>query len=216
MGYLTPDSVPSGTTCRALVIPDDPRFVANVLGAIEALTFAFNYDKFGTLTPDEAAEACLPMFNALSFNTGICRMIGEIVCFAGPTSPNSNWILCDGRSIVRADYADLFAVIGTVYGSADSAHFNIPDLTDRVIAGVGSNALGAAYGEATHLLTTAEIPSHAHSYVPAVAALINGGLEAPAAAGVPGGALTGGAGGGGAHNNTQPTLAMQFFILAQG
>ena len=42
--------------------------------------------------------------------------------------PNGS-LLCDGREIGRVTYAELFAVIGTTYGSGDgSITFNIPDL----------------------------------------------------------------------------------------
>ena len=214
MGYLTADSVPRDTVCRVLTIPNDQRFIANVLGAIERLTFASSYDLFGTLTVQDMADANLPMFNALCFNQGICRMIGEVICYAGPTSPDPNWLLCDGSSLGRADYPDLFDAIGTIYGATDSTHFNIPDLSDRVIASPGTNAVGTYYGEAMHTLTNGEVPSHSHGYVPAIGALINGGLEAPAAAALPGTALTAASGGGGAHNNVQPTLAMNYLIVA--
>jgi microcystin-dependent protein len=32
---------------------------------------------------------------------------------------------------LRADYADLFAEIGTAWGTADGTHFNLPDLRGR-------------------------------------------------------------------------------------
>lgn len=35
---------------------------------------------------------------------------------------------CDGRAISRAEYAELFAVIGTTYGDGDGKEtFNVPD-----------------------------------------------------------------------------------------
>ena len=37
-------------------------------------------------------------------------------------------ILCDGRAVSRAEYAELFAVIGTAYGDGDGKEtFNVPD-----------------------------------------------------------------------------------------
>lgn len=44
-------------------------------------------------------------------------------------APPSGWLLCDGQEYLRAgaDYVDLFAVIGTKYGSRDEFHFNVPD-----------------------------------------------------------------------------------------
>lgn len=44
--------------------------------------------------------------------------------------------------VSRETYADLFAVIGTTYGSGDgSTTFNLPDLRDRYIIGANTNAL---------------------------------------------------------------------------
>jgi microcystin-dependent protein len=62
---------------------------------------------------------------------------GSVTSFAGSSAP-SGWLLCDGRStgISRTTYANLFAVIGTTYGSGDgSTTFNLPDLRGRVVGG---------------------------------------------------------------------------------
>lgn len=38
------------------------------------------------------------------------------------------FIPCDGRIVRRADYPDLFAVIGGLYGTAGVAAFRVPDM----------------------------------------------------------------------------------------
>ncbi len=63
--------------------------------------------------------------------------IGSIIAFAGQTEP-SGWIECNGRSLSQAgnataswgqfNSAAVFAVIGTVWGSAGAGQYNIPDL----------------------------------------------------------------------------------------
>lgn len=60
---------------------------------------------------------------------------GTVLPFAGPTAP-TGWLICDGSSLLRSDYLSLFNVIGTFYGTVDGAHFNIPDLRGRTIAGM--------------------------------------------------------------------------------
>lgn len=51
--------------------------------------------------------------------------------------PNG-FCLADGRALSRTMYADLFALIGTTYGSGDgSTTFNIPDLREAVPKGTG-------------------------------------------------------------------------------
>lgn len=79
------------------------------------------------------------------------------------------WLKCDGRSLSRTTYADLFAIIGTSFGSADSNSFNLPDCRGRVLGTLGQGSgltnrnLGSTIGTETHTLTTSEIPSHSHS-----------------------------------------------------
>ena len=53
-------------------------------------------------------------------------------------------MLCNGTSISRQLYSNLFNVIGTKYGSENPAFFNLPNLTDRVIQGASQkNKLGS-------------------------------------------------------------------------
>lgn len=49
--------------------------------------------------------------------------------------PNG-WLLCDGTAVSRTDYADLFEVIGTTYGSGDGeTTFNLPDCRGLFLKG---------------------------------------------------------------------------------
>lgn len=64
--------------------------------------------------------------------------VGAIVAYAGSDEPQG-WFKCDGRAVSRTDYAELYEVIGTTFGSGDgSTTFNIPDLRGRVVTGVGT------------------------------------------------------------------------------
>lgn len=98
---------------------------------------------------------------------------GVIWPYGGASAP-SGFLLCNGSAVSRSTYADLFAIIGTVYGSGDgSTTFNLPNLIGRTAVGSGTytdptsgsvtRTLGTALGEEKHLLTTAETPSHTHS-----------------------------------------------------
>lgn len=58
MPYLTLDAIPEGRLCRPLFIPDDPLWLALFGGALTETTKVWNYQQFGTLTPEEMAEAC--------------------------------------------------------------------------------------------------------------------------------------------------------------
>ena len=58
-------------------------------------------------------------------------LVGSVTWYAGAGTPE-NYLLCDGSAVSRTDYADLFAVIGTIYGAGDgSTTFNLPLLTDN-------------------------------------------------------------------------------------
>ena len=65
---------------------------------------------------------------------------------------------------MRAKYPELFAAIGTIYGSGDgSTTFNVPNLQTRVPVGKGDGyELGDVGGEAEHTLTVDEMPKHEH------------------------------------------------------
>ena len=101
--------------------------------------------------------------------------LGTVSGFAGSTAP-SGWQLCYGQAISRTQYAGLFAVTSTTYGSGDgSTTFNVPDLRGRVVAGLDNmggtdagilstaNTLGTTTGTEAITLTTAQIPSHNHT-----------------------------------------------------
>lgn len=90
--------------------------------------------------------------------------------FRGSASPG--FLFCDGSAVSRTTYAALFAAIGTVAGNGDgSSTFNLPDLRGRFLMGVDGSAgrigsspdsLGNTGGEELHVLTVAELASHAH------------------------------------------------------
>lgn len=90
--------------------------------------------------------------------------IGTVKAFSGRVIPE-NWMLADGRSLLRADYPQLFEEIGTIYGAPDGTHFKLPDLRGRFIYGASAPDLadvGGSGGEAAVTLDISKIPSHNH------------------------------------------------------
>jgi len=69
--------------------------------------------------------------------------IGTIMAFAGSTVPDT-YLLCDGTSYEISKYPELYTAIGTTYGQVDDTHFNVPDLRETVLVGVGTRASGVA------------------------------------------------------------------------
>lgn len=64
---------------------------------------------------------------------------GVILPFGGATAP-AGWLLCDGTSLSRTTYANLFDAIGTAHGSVDANSFSLPDLRGRFLRGVDGGA----------------------------------------------------------------------------
>ena len=59
--------------------------------------------------------------------------VGCVSYFPNVTPPNG-WLACDGSTVSRSDYNELFLVIGTTYGAGDgSTTFKIPDLRGEFV-----------------------------------------------------------------------------------
>lgn len=63
---------------------------------------------------------------------------GIVIPFPATSAP-SGYLACDGSSLLRASYPDLFSAIGTAYGAADADHFTLPNPKGKVIIGKGSS-----------------------------------------------------------------------------
>ena len=71
---------------------------------------------------------------------------GTVIAFAANSAP-SGYVLCNGATVSRATYANLFAVIGTIYGAGDgSTTFTLPNLTNKFIMGSGTAGTVKAAG----------------------------------------------------------------------
>lgn len=202
-----------------------------VYGFFSDYTYPDRFTECDVTTIDEAAQAFSAMLSSLRRSL---LMIGAIIPYAGTLPTDPSILPCDGASYLRVDYPDLFSAIGTVYGSVDSSHFNVPDLRGRSILGVGSGSglstysLGDTGGEESHILVTGEIPSHTHTdtghtHVEGVAAPAAGaaiaGVPIPSAVPAAGVTNSGTAnltstGGDGAHENRQPYMALNYAIIA--
>lgn len=85
--------------------------------------------------------------------------VGMLQLYAGSVYP-TGWMRADGTAISRTTYADLFAIIGTTYGSGDgSTTFNLPNLAS---SGTGSPVyiIKAILSGSVEPSTVAHAPSH--------------------------------------------------------
>jgi microcystin-dependent protein len=86
----------------------------------------------------------LPRGTEFDFTFLQARPVGEITMHGSSTVPKG-WLLCDGATVSRTIYQDLFAVIGTTYGVGNgTTTFNVPNFqcasstSMRVPAGAGT------------------------------------------------------------------------------
>ena len=143
------------------------------------------------------------------------------------------WAFCDGQILPINQNQSLYSLLGTTYGGDGRTSFALPDLRGRTPIHVGSSngtqhLLGQKSGEETHTLSEAEMPNHGHTAransnagdtpIPSTRSLARGNNLYRSATNMvelhP--STTASVGGGQAHNNMQPTIALNFCIALQG
>lgn len=79
------------------------------------------------------------------------------------------WLLCDGRTLSRDAYKNLFDIIGTAFGSNNAYDFKLPNFKGRVPGAAGDGpglsvrSIGETVGEEMHKLVISEMPTHNHN-----------------------------------------------------
>lgn len=148
---------------------------------------------------------------------------GLVLPYGGTSAP-TGFLLCNGQAVSRTDYAALFAVIGTAFGSGNgSTTFNVPDLRGRFIRGVDGGvgrdpdrasrtamASGGNSGDNVGSVQDDQFESHRHDYTYAAGASGNGQAWFPSTVDYGVGGLTEPAAGG---NETRPINANLNFII---
>jgi len=133
MPYLTPDEIPDGFVCRALIIPDDPQWIEIVNGALLELTHPYRFEKFGDVTPEQTSEIFTEM--VMKYIKKAACLLGSIIPYATAIVPYGT-LACDGSTYNRVDYPKLYAVLDSAF-IIDADTFNVPDLRGRAIIGNG-------------------------------------------------------------------------------
>jgi microcystin-dependent protein len=181
------------------------------------LVKAHNWEEYGSLTVDEAADEASNIF-ADYYEVRPC-MLGAIIAYATTSLPDGT-LACDGQTYNKSDYPRLYDSLDSAF-IVDATSFRVPDLRGRSVVGTGqgsgltNRAVDDGGGAETHTLTLAQIASHGHSYAVGVfQPFLAGTVPAFANIGLQG-ATTGDAGGGGAHNNMHPFRALKYAIVAR-
>lgn len=227
MPYLTGDTpTPNKFICRRLRIPDDQGFLLAVNGAVSTLLHSYNWEQFGSVTPDEAATMGLDLWMEY-LNSEVC-MIGTITAYI-TTTPPPHCLPCNGSIYQRVDYPVLYERLAAAY-LIDADSFRTPDLRDKFIIGASTNyPLASTGGAVEHTLTEAQLAPHIHtnsphSHTEAIAAptIVSIGLEPPVPSAVPGAGITGlssvsidSAGGGQPFPTIPPYEALLYCIVAR-
>jgi microcystin-dependent protein len=91
---------------------------------------------------------------------------GLVAHFATSNVP-TGWLKCNGASVARASYSNLFAVIGTVYGvGVGTTSFQVPDLRGVFIRGWADDQTTYDSGRAwSSNIQADDFKSHQHSYI---------------------------------------------------
>lgn len=100
---------------------------------------------------------------------------GSIMPWSSNGSLPTGFLLCNGASVSRTTYADLFNVIGTAFGTASGSTFNLPDFQGRFLRGRDNSAgrdpdaasrtaqnTGGATGDNVGSIQSGSISEHYH------------------------------------------------------
>jgi microcystin-dependent protein len=193
---------------RALSI--DGALIPHVSDAIAQLTFDVNWVEVDDSIDDIVSESSQALDSWYRSN----MLIGQVCSFLG--SLPDFWLPLTGATFNRVDYPELWESLDAQY--KDSTTFTLPDLSDLflAVAGSGSYSLGDSAGEDEHTLTSSEMPSHTHTYLPPV---VDIDLEAPgvpdiAAARIGPPTTTGSTGDDSAHENRPPFYSLIIGVFA--
>jgi microcystin-dependent protein len=171
--------------------------------------------------------------------------VGQIMLFGGNFAPKG-FSLCAGQILPIQQNTALFSILGTQYGGNGTTNFALPNLQGTFAIGAGdgnglsSYVVGEQVGVPQVTLSSAEMPSHNHSFVASsdvgVSETANDGILATATGGGKGAAYYANfysananlattplspmeitvSGSSFAHNNMQPFLAITMCIAMQG
>ena len=213
--WLTPEAAAGLYACRRLSVPTE--LLSAVTGALEQLTHEFNWEEHGSMTPAQAAELMLEMFNSYQTTEGECSMpeLGEVFWSTITVQWNPGIVRCDGGIYAYADYPAYTALLehmtanngGENWWGEDDDHFFVPNLANnRFIAAptgtlANSSQVGQFLGANTVTLTINQMPVHNHPEQDPGSVVVQAGTGAIALSDPGITSTTGNRGGGQSHEN---------------
>jgi microcystin-dependent protein len=104
-------------------------------------------------------------------NFSTTSIVGQILMLARTSTPNSNFLFCDGSFYPNTQYPELFAIIGYTYGQSGE-QFAVPNLINKTFVGADittSNPLVTNYqstntaNSGNFTLDINQLATHTHS-----------------------------------------------------
>ena len=130
----------------------------------------------GAITGTKIATGTIPLSALIAAVQEALVPAGTIVAYGGTAAP-AGWLLCDGASKTRADYATLYSAIGNAYGTGSATTFNVPDFRGRFLRGWDNNTgrdpdragrlamnTGGSTGDSIGSIQDDALKIHTHSY----------------------------------------------------
>ena len=168
--------------------------------------------------------------------------VGEIRLLPYQRGAPSGWQICDGTLLSIAEYEVLYTLLGTTYGGDGQNTFGVPDLRGRVPVhqgpgpGLTQRILGETAGEESVTLNSQQMGAHTHTPLASTAPATGSSPAGNVLAAVPAALNTAfynpnpaestpvafpvtmlqPDGGSQAHDNTAPTLTLQYCIATMG
>lgn len=152
----TPGIVKPGT---GMTVDTNGRLNVNTASTSEAGIVQLNNTVTSTSTAQAATAKAVKMaydkaVDAEEVAGGLLPVGSLIPSFA---TSMSGYLLCNGATVSRTTYANLFSIIGTKFGAGDgTSTFKLPDFRNRVFWGASGNLMS---------VIAAGLPDHSHTIV---------------------------------------------------
>lgn len=218
--FLTPNTPPSGGVFYMhLRLPFSVEFRQLLKGALFELTQEQNWEQFGDMTPDEAAEYWSTIVATI---TDVPVVPVGTLLMGYWAFQQDNWLHCNGAILQQEDWPELMAVYpDELKNIVDPGDFMTPNLVGRFPLGRGIADFTHIYGygdyggEYQHFMGENELVPHTHGESIAVPTIINGGLEAPASAATASTGTTGVTGQGEPFDIMPPYYVTQYWLVGR-